>query len=74
MSGVFSEWQPKYAARGIATFPIGEAKKPSIRGWQKVGSVLALDAADLHKHRRLEVEAALVVMLDAIAVFPRREL
>jgi hypothetical protein len=75
VSGVFSEWQPKYAARGIATFPIGEAKKPSIRGWQKVVRiVLALDAADLHKHRRLEVEAALVVMLDAIAVFARSEL
>ena len=37
MSGVFSTWQPAYAERGIATFPIGEAKKPSIRGWQKVG-------------------------------------
>src|SRR5258708_23412989 len=36
--------------------------------------VLALDAADLHKHRRLKVEPALVVVLDAIAVFPRREL
>src|SRR5260370_7429782 len=36
--------------------------------------VLALDAADLHKHRRLEVEAPLVVMLDAIAAFARSEL
>src|SRR6266481_976740 len=31
-------------------------------------------AADLNQHRRLEVEAALVVMLDAIAVFARSEL
>ena len=37
MSGVFAKWQPKYAARGIATFPIGEAKKPAIKGWPKVG-------------------------------------
>jgi hypothetical protein len=37
MSGIFSKWQPEYAERGIATFPIGEAKKPGIRGWQKVG-------------------------------------
>src|SRR5260221_12127494 len=36
--------------------------------------VLALDAAALHKHRRLEVEAALMVMLAAIAVFARSEL
>src|SRR6266403_6245982 len=37
VSGVFSEWQPKYASHGIATFPVGEAKKPSIRSWQKIG-------------------------------------
>jgi len=37
MSGIFSKWQPIYAERKIATFPIGEAKKPSIRGWHKVG-------------------------------------
>jgi hypothetical protein len=37
MSGVFSRWQPEYAAHGIATFPVGESKKPAIRGWQKVG-------------------------------------
>jgi len=37
MSGIFSTWQPRYAEHGIATFPTGEAKKPSIRGWQKVG-------------------------------------
>jgi Bifunctional DNA primase/polymerase, N-terminal len=37
VSGVFSRWQPEYAAHGIATFPVGESKKPGIRGWQKVG-------------------------------------
>jgi hypothetical protein len=36
-NGVFSRWQPVYAEHKIATFPVGEAKKPSIRGWQKVG-------------------------------------
>jgi hypothetical protein len=37
MTGLFAEWQPRYAAVGIATFPVGEAKKPKITGWQKVG-------------------------------------
>jgi hypothetical protein len=36
-NGIFSRWQPIYAEHKIATFPIGEAKKPGIRGWQKVG-------------------------------------
>jgi hypothetical protein len=34
---------------------------------------LAAIAADLNQHRRLEVEAALVVVLDTIAVLLRRE-
>src|SRR5262245_23963518 len=37
MSGIFSTWQPIYAERGIATFPVGEGKRPTIRGWHKVG-------------------------------------
>jgi Bifunctional DNA primase/polymerase, N-terminal/Primase C terminal 1 (PriCT-1) len=37
MTGVFPKWQPIYAERGIATFPVGGEKKPCIRGWQKVG-------------------------------------
>jgi hypothetical protein len=37
MTGIFSTWQPIYAQRGIATFPVGDAKKPCIRGWQRVG-------------------------------------
>lgn len=36
MSGVFAEWQPRYAEHGIATFPV-ENKVPSIRHWQRVG-------------------------------------
>jgi hypothetical protein len=35
--GIFATCQPIYAEHGIATFPVGFAKKPSIRGWQKVG-------------------------------------
>src|SRR5262245_59456514 len=37
MSSIFSRWQPRYAEHGIATFPIGQAKKPCITGWQKIG-------------------------------------
>jgi Bifunctional DNA primase/polymerase, N-terminal len=37
MDGVFSKWQPAYAERGIATFPVDAEKRPKIRGWQKVG-------------------------------------
>lgn len=35
---VFAEWQPIYAARGIATFPVdAAAKKPLIRSYARVG-------------------------------------
>jgi Bifunctional DNA primase/polymerase, N-terminal len=44
--GIFSRWQPAYADRGIATFPVGEGKKPSIRGWQKVGLKGSTELAD----------------------------
>jgi hypothetical protein len=37
VKGVFSEWQPHYALRRIATFPVGHDKKPQIRRWNKVG-------------------------------------
>jgi hypothetical protein len=37
MSGIFSRWQPRYAERGISTFPVDETKRPRIRGWQRVG-------------------------------------
>jgi hypothetical protein len=36
----FALWQPAYAGRGIATFPVevvGDRKKPMIRGYSKVG-------------------------------------
>src|SRR4051794_6711420 len=37
----FAEWQPQYAAHGIATFPvelIDDDKKPMTKGWQRVGA------------------------------------
>jgi hypothetical protein len=46
VTGIFSKWQPRYAEHGIATFPIGEAKRPSIRGWQKVGLKVSAVLAD----------------------------
>jgi hypothetical protein len=41
MRGVFSKWQPRYAERGIATFPVsivGKDKVPMVRGYQRIGS------------------------------------
>jgi Bifunctional DNA primase/polymerase, N-terminal len=38
--GVFSEWQPRYAALGIATFPVeikADAKNPAISNYDRVG-------------------------------------
>ncbi|GGE24873.1 hypothetical protein GCM10011390_50380 [Aureimonas endophytica] len=38
--GIFSEWQPQYAERGIATFPVyidGKDKRPAIKRWQNIG-------------------------------------
>lgn len=36
MTGIFSSWQPEYAARGIATFPVRE-KRPAVSGYLKMG-------------------------------------
>jgi len=33
----FRDWQPQYAAHGIATFPIGPDKRPLMSHWKKVG-------------------------------------
>jgi Bifunctional DNA primase/polymerase, N-terminal len=44
--GVFSEWQPRYSEHSIAVFPVGEGKKPLIRGWQKVGLRGSAELAD----------------------------
>jgi bifunctional DNA primase/polymerase-like protein/primase-like protein len=36
MSGVFAEWQPRYAEHHVATFPV-DGKRPCIRAYDKVG-------------------------------------
>jgi hypothetical protein len=36
MTGLFAEWQPRYAERGIPTFPVRE-KRPAVRGYLKLG-------------------------------------
>jgi hypothetical protein len=49
VTGVFAEWQPRYAKHRIATFPV-ENKRPCVRHWQKMGlrasSQLAMKFAD----------------------------
>jgi hypothetical protein len=34
---VFRDWQPRYAAYRIATFPVTVGKVPAIRSWQRIG-------------------------------------
>lgn len=34
--GLFAEWQPRYAERGIATFPVRN-KRPAVKGYLKAG-------------------------------------
>jgi hypothetical protein len=36
VKGIFSEWQPHYAERRIATFPVNADKKPAIRRWNQI--------------------------------------
>ena len=38
--GIFADWQPRYAERGIASFPVvvdEGVKRPAVRGYEKVG-------------------------------------
>src|SRR5262249_12013895 len=35
--GIFSKWQPHYAEKRIATFPVDDNKKPQIRRWNRLG-------------------------------------
>lgn len=40
----FAEWQPRYAERGVATFPVvmaGEGKRPAVRGYLDLGADLS---------------------------------
>jgi hypothetical protein len=34
---IFKEWQPLYAEKGIATFPVGDDKKPRTKGYLRTG-------------------------------------
>src|SRR5215204_2973854 len=46
--GAFAEWQPRYAKHGIATFPVvidGAGKRPAVKGYLKVGSILSQELA-----------------------------
>lgn len=36
LEGIFAQWQPLYAERGIATFPVRE-KRPAVSGYLKIG-------------------------------------
>ena len=36
VKGIFSQWQPHYAERRIATFPVNADKKPAIRRWNQI--------------------------------------
>ena len=39
--GAFADWQPRYAERGIATFPVridATGKRPQVKGYLKLGS------------------------------------
>ena len=35
--GIFTKWQPHYAEKRIATFPVGTDKKPQIKRWNQLG-------------------------------------
>jgi hypothetical protein len=37
MTAAFAEWQPRYAAKHIPTFPVNDNKKPGVRAWNRVG-------------------------------------
>ncbi|MBA3448142.1 MAG: bifunctional DNA primase/polymerase [Pseudaminobacter sp.] len=38
MSGVFAEWQPRYAEHGVCTFPVTAHKVPAVKGYLRIGS------------------------------------
>jgi hypothetical protein len=44
--GIFTRWQPVYAERKIATFPLNEEKVPRIRRWHKIGIKGSTELAD----------------------------
>ncbi|SRR6266498_1211354 len=43
---LFPTWQPRYAERGIATFPVRTDKVPGVKGWRKLGLRLSTELAE----------------------------
>jgi hypothetical protein len=64
ITGTFAEWQPQYAAHGIATFPVAIVdgdKRPAIKGYMRAGlraseqlAIKFASAASLFRLRRSE--------------------
>ena len=54
-TGLFPQWQAKYAAHGIATFPVTETKRPAITNYGKVGLPGSAELA--HKRQFASVDA-----------------
>ena len=36
-AGLYAEWQPVYAERGLTTFPVRPDKTPSVKGYLRIG-------------------------------------
>src|SRR6266700_2280916 len=46
--GLFAQWQPRYAERGIVTFPVNldrTTKRPAVKGYLKIGPDLSSQLA-----------------------------
>jgi Bifunctional DNA primase/polymerase, N-terminal/Primase C terminal 1 (PriCT-1) len=50
--GTFASWQPVYAEHGIPTFPVGEDKRPAVRGYPRVGLRGSRELASKFAHAR----------------------
>jgi len=50
MIGVFSKWQPRYAERGIATFPVTAEKTPATKGYLQTGIRGSAQLAEKFQH------------------------
>src|SRR5262249_12989334 len=50
MTGIFSRWQPRYAERGIATFPVTAEKTPATKGYLRTGIPGSAQLAEKFQH------------------------
>src|SRR5438094_2648292 len=50
MSGIFSRWQPRYAERGIATFPVTAEKTPATKGYLRTRIPGSTQLAEKFQH------------------------